>query len=219
MQALFPSVSFPMWEKRHTGRRLRVFQKRNGNRRIRVRHALRLQNFKPIQSPGEGDGGGYRNVYRVFASLQIRIFLVGVNLMRKFMALVLLSAFALSITGCGGKADRIAPGRSPSACIGGEADKIEISHFTGGAETRWTVEGEKAEALRNWAGGLKYEILEAPEGQSPGDADGGEVYDFILPEGDCPGFSYVIHGSNRYLLMEGYWYTVTNPSDPPCMVP
>ena len=139
--------------------------------------------------------------------------------MRKFMALVLLSAFALSITGCCGKADRIAPGRSPSACIGGEADKIEISHFTGGAETRWTVEGEKAEALRNWAGGLKYEILEAPEGQSPGDADGGEVYDFILPEGDCPGFSYVIHGSNCYLLMEGYWYTVTNPSDPPCMVP
>lgn len=104
------------------------------------------------------------------------------------MALVLLSAFALSITGCGGKADRIAPGRSPSACIGGEADKIEISHFTGGAETRWTVEGEKAEALRNWAGGLKYEILEAPEGQSPGDADGGEVYDFILPEGVALGF-------------------------------
>ena len=56
-------------------------------------------------------------------------------------------------------------------------------------------------------------------GNSPGDEDGGEVYRFDIGE-DHPGFSYVINGPDRYyLLMDGTWYSVSNPSDPPVTEP
>lgn len=41
------------------------------------------------------------------------------------------------------------------------------------------------------------------EGQPLKDADGGEVNDFVLA-GRLPGVSYVIHGSDCYLLIESY---------------
>ena len=42
----------------------------------------------------------------------------------------------------------------------------------------------------------------------------------MLTEGYYPGFSYVICGPDDcYLLIEGYWYSVTNPSDPPAASP
>ena len=54
------------------------------------------------------------------------------------------------------------------------------------------------------------------KGQSPGDTDGGEIYEFVLTEGDYPGFTYVINGPNDcYLLIEGEWFVVTNPTNPP----
>ena len=78
---------------------------------------------------------------------------------------------------------------------------------------RLMAEGEEVEALRDWASKLEYELFEFEEGQSPGDSDGGEVYDFVLTEGGYPGFSYVINGTEDcYLLIEGYWFSVKNPS-------
>lgn len=42
----------------------------------------------------------------------------------------------------------------------------------------------------------------------------------MLTEGYYPGFSYVSCGPDDcYLLIEGYWYSVTNPSDPPTASP
>ena len=39
-------------------------------------------------------------------------------------------------------------------------------------------------------------------------------------QGYYSGFSYVIHGADDgYLLIEGHWYFVTNPSDPPIAFP
>ena len=65
------------------------------------------------------------------------------------------------------------------------------------------------DGLRDWASGLKYELLDSEE--NPGDRDGGGVYEVVLTEGYYPGFSYVICGPDDcYLLIEGCWYSVTN---------
>ena len=135
---------------------------------------------------------------------------------RQFFAILLLTlAFAMS--GCGRNAGVVGPGRPVSAYIGEYVSKIEISHSAGGTESKWTAAGAEVDSLRSWANGLKYDILDVEEGHTPGDRDGGEVYSFALTEGEYPGFSYVIDGSDSYLLIEGHWYTVSNPSRPPCV--
>lgn len=134
---------------------------------------------------------------------------------RQFFSILLLTlAFAMS--GCGRNAGVIGPGRPVSAYIGEYVSKIEIAHSAGGTESKWTAAGAEVDSLRSWANGLKYDILDVEEGQTPGDRDGGEVYSFALTEGEYPGFSYVIDSSDSYLLIEGHWYTVSNPSRPPC---
>ena len=48
------------------------------------------------------------------------------------------------------------------------------------------------------------------------DEEEGERYDFVLTEGDYPGFTYIINGPDDcYLLIEGNWFSVLNPSYPP----
>ena len=62
----------------------------------------------------------------------------------------------------------------------------------------------------------KYTLFEYEEGESPGDSDGGEFYSFTFAEEDNSEFSYVIFGSEDcYLLIEGRWYLVKNPLEPP----
>ena len=107
-----------------------------------------------------------------------------------------------------------------SAYIGDEANAVSITHHLCGQASQWTAEGEALERLRAWAAGLTYRRLKYEEGHSPGDVNGGEAYDFVVPEGDCPGFVYVINGADDcYLLIEGCWYVVDNPSAPPIRAP
>ena len=79
-----------------------------------------------------------------------------------------------------------------SLTIAGADTLICIFNHISGKSAQWSAEGEEVEALRDWASKLEYELFEFEEGQSPGDSDGGEVYDFVLTEGGYPGFSYVI---------------------------
>ena len=124
----------------------------------------------------------------------------------------------LCLTGCVPAPGASGPGRPIAAYIADDVTKAEITHRAGGTVTEWTAEGEELDALRDWASGLKYELLDSEE--NPGDRDGGEVYEVVLTEGYYPGFSYVICGPDDcYLLIEGYWYSVTNPSDPPAASP
>ena len=68
---------------------------------------------------------------------------------------------------------------------------VNIEHIRCGQITKSTVEGISLNELRAWA---SFEIMES----------------------DYPGFSYYIGGpDNCYLLIEGEWYKVSNPSDPP----
>ena len=138
--------------------------------------------------------------------------------MRKLIALVIAFTSALSLVGC--NYSEAGPDRSISAYIGDYVTKVDITYHIGKETTQWAAEGGEVSNLRAWASKLEYEIFEFEEGQSPGDSNGGEVYDFVLTEGDYPGFSYVINGSDDcYLLIEGYWYSVSNPSTPPVTIP
>ena len=137
--------------------------------------------------------------------------------MKRLMASVLSLSFVFVLAGCNQKSG---PGRPITAYIGDSVTTVDITHHISGKSTQWTAEGEDVESLRNWAAKLEYELFEFEEGQSPGDSDGGEIYDFVLTEGGYPGFSYVINGTEDcYLLIEGYWFSVKNPSEPPVMNP
>ena len=137
--------------------------------------------------------------------------------MKKLISLALTLIFVFSLTGCNQKSG---PGRPIAAYIGDSVTTVNISHHIAGQTTQWVAEGEEVNSLRDWATKLEYEILEFEEGQSPGDSDGGEVYDFVLTEGGFPGFSYVINGTDDcYLLIEGYWFSIRNPSNPPVTEP
>ena len=117
-----------------------------------------------------------------------------------------------------GAADR--GGRPYAPYIGSYVTEVNVSHILSGQLQEWTVTGEQLVDLREWADGLNYEHRTYADGQSPGDTNGGEIYDFVLTEGDYPGFTYVINGPDDcYLVIEGEWFVVTNPSDPPIVAP
>ena len=137
--------------------------------------------------------------------------------MKKLVILVLALAFTFSLVGCKQKSG---PGRPITAYIGNSVTSVDITHHVGGETVQWIAQGEDVDSLRDWASKLEYEIIEFENGKSPGDSDGGEVYNFVLTEGGYPGFSYVINGTEDcYLLIEGYWFSVKNPSEPPVMNP
>ncbi len=131
--------------------------------------------------------------------------------MRKLIALSLALMIPLSMVGCSK-----GQGHPIVAYIGEDITKVEVMHYIGGQESQWTATGNDVDSLRGWVSAQEYELVEFEEGQSPGDSDGGEVYDFILTESDYPGFSYVISGADEcYLLIKSHWYSVANPSNPP----
>lgn len=137
--------------------------------------------------------------------------------MKKWIVLMaaLISAFSLAACTQAADSDRLTP-----AVISDYVTKVDIQHHRGGKSTQWAAKGEDVDNLRDWASKLECELLEYEAGQSPGDCNGGEIYNFTLTEGDDPGFSYVISGPNQcYLLIEGTWYSVLNPSNPPVTEP
>jgi len=107
-------------------------------------------------------------------------------------------------------------GRPYAPYIGDYVTSVDVTHILSGQLQKCTIMGEQLVTLRTWANGLNYEHRTYEDGQSPGDTDGGEIYEFVLTEGDYPGFTYVINGPNDcYLLIEGEWFVVTNPTNPP----
>lgn len=128
------------------------------------------------------------------------------------------------MVGCTGKTDPSSDndrhGRPISAWIGDDVTEVKITHILMGQSTEWSIEGDDIQTLQAWANGLEYEIGEFDEGDTPGDQNGGEIFSFELVGGAYPGFGYIINGPDAcYLLIEGCWYIVNNPSDPPVEAP
>ncbi len=134
--------------------------------------------------------------------------------MKKFIMLVcILTIGVFNLVGC----SKREPNSKISVFkISDDISKVNIEHYVSGEITKWIAEGAEVDELRNWFNGLEYTLFKYEEGESPGDGEGGEFYSFTFAEEDNSQFSYVINGpEDCYLLMEGHWYLVKNPSEPP----
>ncbi len=109
----------------------------------------------------------------------------------------------------------VGPGRPLVAWIEDDVTEVKITHFAGGQATEWSVSGGDLKPLQEWVNGLTYDPAELEGGDTPGDTEGGEVYRFELTGGGYPDFDYIISGADRYVLIEGHWRVILEPSDPP----
>ena len=131
--------------------------------------------------------------------------------MKKLLFVFLL--LPLLLAGCRGEAPA-------EALIGGDVTEAEVSHTVAGETVSWTVAGEELDALRTWADSLELARAAFEQGGTPGDREGGESWTVAPLQGEGPGFSYVICGpEEHWVLLEGEWYAVREPSAPPLEPP
>ena len=134
--------------------------------------------------------------------------------MKRTLCFSLLTSLALLLCACasGGAADL-----SPLAGVfPDQTSAAHASYFSGGISTDWELTAEELADLETWALGLDLAEQSFPEGEAPGDRDGGSGYTFQL--GD-KSFSYILAGEADYILLEDTWYLAETPSDPPLSVP
>ena len=131
---------------------------------------------------------------------------------KRVRALVLGCAISFLLSACGAAVED-----SPLAAVfPDQTSQMEASYFECGGITTWELTQEEFEDLQSWALGLSLEEQAFDEGASPGDRDGGSGYTFQWGE---HGFSYILSGDADYVLLEGTWYQVKNPSCPPLEIP
>lgn len=133
-------------------------------------------------------------------------------MVKKLIALVLALVCTTAFCSCGWNSKQVV-----AAVISENVTKIDITHHIGGKTTSWSIEETEIDTLREWFDKLTYKLIEVKDGQTPGDNDGNEVYNFTFTGGEWTGFSYVINGENDCYILnpEGNWFSVTNPSTPP----
>ena len=136
--------------------------------------------------------------------------------MKKLIALVLALVCVLSLCSCGWNSQK-----AVATIFSQNVTKVDIAHRIGTETTNWSIEGTELASLREWFNNLDYKLIEVKDGQSPGDSNGNEVYNFAFTGGECLGFSYVINGENDCYILnpEGYWFSVSNPTNPPVSEP
>lgn len=128
------------------------------------------------------------------------------------LCLVVVGAFVV------GHIDNVTPPvqRPISAYIQQDVSVATVYHTVQGKTTALVIEGQALDGLRDWTNNLEYTLTADNGKEKPNNLETAEVFKIVLEEGDYPGFSYFICEEDTcYLLIEGYWYSVTNPSNPP----
>lgn len=135
--------------------------------------------------------------------------------MKKLIALGLVFVCILSFASCDASNPIAHVGR-----IDEDVQDITIVHAVGRTQTEWQVTGETLKDLRDWSIKREYQSVDFEDGQTPGDNNGNESYHFFMTGDTLPYFSYIINGEDKhYLLVEGNWYSVSNPAIPPVTEP
>ena len=133
--------------------------------------------------------------------------------MKRSLVISAALSLALLLCACAGGV----PEESPLAAVfPDQTSQLEASRFDGGGMVTWDLTGEESASLERWALALDLTAESFPEGETPGDRDGGSGYTFQLED---KSFSYILAGDEAYILLEDAWYLVENPSDPPLSVP
>ena len=133
--------------------------------------------------------------------------------MKRSLVISAALSLALLLCACAGGV----PEESPLAAVfPDQTSQMEASYFSCGVATDWELTAAELEELETWALGLDLTEQSFPEGETPGDRDGGSGYTFQL---GGHSFSYILTGADNYVLLGDTWYRVENPSDPPLSVP
>ena len=97
---------------------------------------------------------------------------------------------------------------------------INITHCHCGGNEKWYVEGDDIDTFRAWLGNLNCSPVEFAKGESPSDMMGGDVYLYEFTGGTLSSLTYTYIGRDGYYLrIDGNWYHITNPSEPPFKKP
>lgn len=130
--------------------------------------------------------------------------------MKKLVVLIAALACILGMTGCQKTIDASAVYEFPEPTI-----QIKGSFCSQGIEQTFVIGPEEYDSdnlyalpVIDWFYGLELRECEEPE-----PAEGEDLYSFAPDK--HPGFTYVDRGSPAFLVVDGKWYEVTNPSNPP----
>lgn len=110
--------------------------------------------------------------------------------------------------------------RPVAAYIQEDVNSVTAVYTAEGSTVIRLIEGEELDQLRTWTNNLRYILIADSGKEIPLNTQIIEMYEFVITEGDYPGYSYIITESgDSYLLIEGYWYFDPNPSKPPIAIP
>ncbi len=126
-----------------------------------------------------------------------------------WLSVVLLSVASV-LMGC--KEDQ--PLEQLKELIPDEVKEVTVTHFIGGKESEYIVEGDELEDLKQWILSLSLVNRTYEEGSTPGDGNGGEIYRFSMGDSYAE-FAYVINGKKDcHMLIGDEWYSVSAPVNP-----
>lgn len=113
--------------------------------------------------------------------------------------------------------------RPVTAYIQEDVSSVTVIYTSEGRTVIRLIEGTELDQLRTWTNDdllYRYILIGDSGKEPPYNKEIKEMYEFIITEGDYPGYSYIVTDSgDSYLLIEGYWYFDPNPSKPPIAIP
>ena len=113
--------------------------------------------------------------------------------------------------------------RPVTAYIQEDVSNVTVIYTSEGRTVIRLIEGTELDQLRTWTNDdllYRYILIGDSGKEPPYNKEIKEMYEFIITEGDYPGYSYIVTDSgDSYLLIEGYWYFDPNPSKPPIAIP
>ena len=127
--------------------------------------------------------------------------------MKKFVPLILTAILVFTLAACGENQTQ------SKIDVPDSMSKVSISFHSMGQITEWELDENKLSALQEWVNNLSLENLTEKEIKELNATDGGSAYEFNINDGEIS-FTYLSHGSQKYVVFDDTWYRVLNAVDP-----
>ena len=86
----------------------------------------------------------------------------------------------------------------------------KVLHSNGGGQKSWNMDKKDIPQFREWVLSLQFKHQNFEKGESPGDSNGGDAYNFRISNDAQLNFTYIdIGNNNHYIEFEGKWYLIT----------